>query len=118
MCGVLVIDKVRIVVAVDGAPVFELRELFPQVRHCGGFQIRRGTYIRLWFCLSWKNNMKNSSRGICAKQYKRIHNNRKKSSRTKQRDDLSRAEVKGRHGGHLYSTPTLQARKEKKGYKL
>lgn len=35
MYGVVVIDKVRIIVAIDIAPVFELRELFPQVRHCG-----------------------------------------------------------------------------------
>lgn len=98
MYGMLVIDKVRIVVAIDVAPVFESRELFPQVRHCGGFQIRRGTYFRHWFCLSWKYNMKDSSWGICAKQYEGICNNRKKSSRTKQHNDLSRAEVEGRHG--------------------
>lgn len=42
MDGVVVIDKVRIIVAVDIAPVFELRELFPQVRHCGAF---RGGYL-------------------------------------------------------------------------
>lgn len=92
MYGVVIIDKVCIVVAVDVAPVFELRELFPYVRHCGApREGGRGTYFRLWFCLSWKNHMKDSSWGISAKQYKRIHNNSKKSSRAKQRNNLSRA---------------------------
>jgi hypothetical protein len=35
---VAIIDKVRIVVAVDVAPIFELRELLPYVRHCGALR--------------------------------------------------------------------------------
>lgn len=38
MNWVTVIDKVCIVVAVDIAPVFELRELLPYVRHCGALR--------------------------------------------------------------------------------
>lgn len=33
MYGMVIIDKVRVVVTVDIAPVFELRQLFPYVRH-------------------------------------------------------------------------------------
>lgn len=38
MNWVAIIDKVRIVVAVDVAPIFELRELLPYVRHCGALR--------------------------------------------------------------------------------
>jgi hypothetical protein len=91
MNWVAIIDKVRIVVAVDVAPIFELRELLPYVRPLWGSERGRGTYFGVWFCLYWKNNMKNSSWGVSAKQYERIHNNSKKSSSAKQRNDLSRA---------------------------
>lgn len=53
MNGMVIIDKVRIVVTVDIAPVFELWQLVPYVRHLRGFQRERGTYFRLRFCLAW-----------------------------------------------------------------